>query len=167
MRDHEFSDFFFFEKDFRFSPVFFEFKNSGHSVTSFDSFFSSCHPFSFFSEKKMSEVFFENLDPSGIALAAGQLGSEVSDPEDAARNLCSLQTINEEGYDTDDDTLDEFDEEPISQPNSASPLEEHLPFGDDCGHNLDDCVAAVDCSLQRAGHGDPAGGAGGLLSRAL
>jgi len=113
----------------------------------------------------MSERLFENLGPAGIAFAAGRLGSEVSDPEDAARNLRSLRngdktlddtdddTLEEfpkEGEETDDDTLEEFPEEPISQPNSASPLEEDLPFGDDCGHNLDDCVVAFDSSSTRA-----------------
>lgn len=112
----------------------------------------------------MSERLFENLRPAGIAFATGRLGSEVSDQKDAARILSSLRngdnsldtdddTLEEftkEGYDTDDDTLDEFPEETISQPNSASPLEEDLPFGDDCGHNLDDCVAAVDSFSTRA-----------------
>lgn len=112
----------------------------------------------------MSERLFENLRPAGITFAAGRLGSEVSDQKDAARILSSLRngdnsldtdddTLEEfpkEGYNTDDDTLDEFPEETISQPNSASPLEEDLPFGDDCGHNLGDCVVAVDSFSTRA-----------------
>ena len=173
--------FFFFERDFRFSPVFFEFKNSGHSFTSLDAFFSCCHPFlSFPKKEKMSEGLFGVLDPAGIAFATGVLGSDVIYSKDAARDLRLLQRGNEPGdetpdefskegdetdeetrdefpkegdktFETDVDTLDEFPEDSSSQVISASPLEKDLLFGDDCVHNLDDCVVvAVDSSSTRA-----------------